>query len=64
HSPALTLIYEMTQRFLAAGLDCDSMTGEQSYKLRLATSSVQLYKLRVSVEQLAALATPELHAAS
>ena len=39
HSPALALIYEITQQSLAAGLDCDYMTGEQPYKMRLATSS-------------------------
>lgn len=58
HSPSLTLIYEVTRQSLAAGLSCDYMTGEQPYKLRLATSSMPLYKLRASVEQLAALAEP------
>src|SRR5262249_3594902 len=32
HSPALTLMYEVTRLSLAAGLDCDYMTGEQSYE--------------------------------
>jgi hypothetical protein len=31
------------------------MTGEQGYKLRLATSSMPLYKLQATPEQLAAL---------
>jgi len=54
HSPALSLIYEVTRKSLEAGLDCDYMTGEQPYKLRLATSAVQLYRLRANAEELAA----------
>lgn len=54
-SPGLTLIYEVTCRSLAAGMDCDYMTGEQPYKLRLATASVPLYRLRATWQQLAAL---------
>jgi hypothetical protein len=61
-SPAITLIYEVTRRSLAAGLYCDYMTGEHPYKMRLATSSVPLYRLRASPEQLAALGNN--HAAS
>ena len=53
HSPALALIYEITRQSLAAGLDCDYMTGEQPYKMRLATSAVPLYKVRASAEELA-----------
>jgi CelD/BcsL family acetyltransferase involved in cellulose biosynthesis len=55
HSPALALIYEITQRSLAAGLDCDYMTGEQPYKMRLATSSAPLYRVRATAGQLAAV---------
>ena len=55
HSPALGLIYEITRQSLAAGLDCDYMTGEQPYKMRLATNSVPLYRVRATPEQLAAL---------
>ena len=58
HSPALSLIYEITRRSLAADMDCDYMTGEQPYKLRLATSAVQLLQLRATAGQLAALAQP------
>ena len=54
-SPALTLIYEVTRQSLIAGVDCDYMTGEQPYKLRLATASVPLYRLRATAHQLAAL---------
>ena len=52
HSPALSLIYEVTRLSLACGHDCDYMTGEQPYKNRLATSSVPLYRVRASAEQL------------
>jgi CelD/BcsL family acetyltransferase involved in cellulose biosynthesis len=55
HSPALALIYEITRQSLADGLDCDYMTGEQPYKMRLATGSVPLYRLRATPKQLEAL---------
>jgi CelD/BcsL family acetyltransferase involved in cellulose biosynthesis len=60
HSPALALIYEVTRRSLASGLDCDYMTGEQPYKMRLATTSVPLYRVRATAEQLAAVGAREL----
>jgi CelD/BcsL family acetyltransferase involved in cellulose biosynthesis len=53
HSPALALIYEITRQSLAAGLDCDYMTGGQPYKMRLATNLVPLYRVRTTAEQLA-----------
>jgi CelD/BcsL family acetyltransferase involved in cellulose biosynthesis len=56
HSPALALIFEITRQSLANGLDCDYMTGEQPYKMRLATNSVQLYRVRATAEKLAASA--------
>jgi CelD/BcsL family acetyltransferase involved in cellulose biosynthesis len=55
HSPGLVLIYEITRQSLAEGLNCDYMTGEQPYKLRLATSSVPLHRLQATSEQLAAI---------
>lgn len=60
HSPALSLIYEATRLSLDAGMDCDYMTGEQPYKLRLATCSVPLLKLHATHQQLASLARPHL----
>jgi CelD/BcsL family acetyltransferase involved in cellulose biosynthesis len=54
-SPAITLIFEVTRQSLACGLNCDYMTGEQPYKLRLATSSLPLYRLKANPEQLASL---------
>src|SRR5262249_46513449 len=53
HSPALSLICEVTRRSLAEGLDCDYMTGDQPYKQRLATNSTPLYLVRASAQQLA-----------
>jgi CelD/BcsL family acetyltransferase involved in cellulose biosynthesis len=55
HSPALALIYEITRQSLAEGLDCDYMTGEQPYKLRLAKSSMPLYRVQATCEELAAV---------
>lgn len=55
HSPALALIFEITRQSLAEGMDCDYMTGEQPYKMRLATSSVALYRVRATADQLAAM---------
>jgi len=60
HSPALALIYEITRQSLASGLDCDYMTGEQPYKMRLATNSVALYKVRATSEALAAMGAKRL----
>jgi len=54
YSPAVSLLYEVTRLSLAGGLDCDYMTGEQPYKLRLATASVPLYRLCATVEELRA----------
>jgi CelD/BcsL family acetyltransferase involved in cellulose biosynthesis len=56
HSPALALIYEITRQSLADGLDCDYMTGEQPYKMRLATNSVPLWRLKATAEELGAVA--------
>jgi CelD/BcsL family acetyltransferase involved in cellulose biosynthesis len=48
YSPGIALLYEATCQTLAAGLDCDYMTGEQPYKLRFATGSVPLYKVEAA----------------
>ena len=55
-SPAMVLIHEVTRQSLASGMDCDYMTGEQGYKLRLATGATGLYRLRATAQQLAGLA--------
>ena len=54
HSPGMTLIHEVTRQSLEAGLDCDYMTGEQPYKMRLATRIEALYRVRATTQQLAA----------
>lgn len=53
HSPALALIFEITRQSLAARLECDYMTGEQAYKMRLATNSMPLYRVRATAEDMA-----------
>lgn len=45
YSPGTVLVYEVTRRTLAEGLDADFMTGEQSHKLRMATAVAPLYKV-------------------
>jgi CelD/BcsL family acetyltransferase involved in cellulose biosynthesis len=52
-SPGVALIYEVTARTLAEGLECDYMTGEYGYKNRLATAMVPLLRVEASAEQLA-----------
>lgn len=46
-SPGAALLFEVTRLALQDGLSCDYMTGEQPYKLRLATGSVPLYRVHV-----------------
>jgi CelD/BcsL family acetyltransferase involved in cellulose biosynthesis len=55
-SPALSLIYQVTQESLEVGLTCDYMTGKQPYKLRLAKDCVPLYRMKASAEQLSVIA--------
>jgi hypothetical protein len=45
YSPGTALLFEITRRSLAEGLDCDYMTGEQPHKRRFQTSSVPLYRV-------------------
>ncbi len=55
YSPGMVLMYEVTRRSLRDGLECDFMTGEQGYKLRLATSVVPMYWAEASSDTLAML---------
>ena len=55
-SPGTALLFEVTRQSLAEGLDCDYMTGTQSQKQRFATSSVPLFRVEASAEQLARIA--------
>jgi CelD/BcsL family acetyltransferase involved in cellulose biosynthesis len=45
YSPGVALLFEATRLSLAEGLTCDYMTGEQDYKLRLASGAVPLARV-------------------
>lgn len=51
-SPGQVLLFEIAAQSLAEGLDCDFMTGEYPYKLRLATDLVPLYRVSASGQEL------------
>lgn len=53
YSPGTALLFEVTSRSLAEGLDCDYMTGEQPHKLRFMTSTVPLFRVAASAQALA-----------
>jgi len=55
-SPGSTLLFEVSRRSVEQGLDCDYLTGEQPYKLRLANGLMRLYRVEASATQLAAIA--------
>jgi CelD/BcsL family acetyltransferase involved in cellulose biosynthesis len=57
-SPAMALIHRVTYDSLQSGMDCDYMTGEQGYKLRLATGTTKLFRLKAKPDELAALWQP------
>jgi len=52
YSPGLTLLHHVVNESLAAGLNCDFMTGAQPYKLRLATAEAPLYRVTATPEDL------------
>jgi CelD/BcsL family acetyltransferase involved in cellulose biosynthesis len=51
-SPGQVMIFDVTRESLAEGLDVDFMTGEYSYKNRLATAMVPLFQVVASAEQM------------
>jgi len=51
YSPGLALLYEITARSLAEGLNCDYMTGEYPYKLRLSNASHKLFRLELEADE-------------
>ncbi len=57
-SPGTVLLFAATAESLREGMRCDYMTGEQDYKLRFATGSVPLWRLKASSEQLRGEAEP------
>jgi hypothetical protein len=58
-SPGVSLANEMLEDSLARGLDFDFMTGEQPYKLRLASGAVPLFRVAASSERLAEIGRRE-----
>lgn len=56
HSPGAALMFEVTRLSLAAGLDCDYLTGEQEHKNRLTSTRVPLFRVQASADQVAAFA--------
>ena len=56
YSPGTALLFEVTWRSLAEGLECDYMTGTQRQKLRFSTGSIPLFRAEASAKQLAQIA--------
>lgn len=54
-SPGQVMIFDVTRESLAEGLDVDFMTGEYSYKNRLATAMVPLFRVNASALQMSLL---------
>ena len=52
YSPGIELLFEATRRSLEEQLDFDFMTGEQPYKMRIATAVAPLYRVEASAEEL------------
>ena len=52
YSPGIELLFEATRRSLQEQVDFDFMTGEQPYKMRIATAVSPLYRVEASAEQL------------
>jgi hypothetical protein len=52
-SPGQVMIFDVTRESLAEGLDVDFMTGEYSYKNRLATAMIPLFRVLATPRQIA-----------
>jgi CelD/BcsL family acetyltransferase involved in cellulose biosynthesis len=50
-SPGQVLLYESSLQTLAENLDCDFMTGEYPYKMRLANDAVPLVRIELSAAE-------------
>jgi CelD/BcsL family acetyltransferase involved in cellulose biosynthesis len=50
-SPGQVLLFETSAEVLSENLDCDFLTGEYPYKMRLANHSVPLMRLEASAEE-------------
>ncbi|MBV9669832.1 MAG: GNAT family N-acetyltransferase [Acidobacteriales bacterium] len=55
YSPGMVLLYEISRRALALGLTCDYLTGDQPYKMRMATGVSHLRRLDATLDELRAL---------
>jgi CelD/BcsL family acetyltransferase involved in cellulose biosynthesis len=52
YSPGVSLLFEATRRSLEQGLNFDMMTGEQAYKLRIASERQELFQVNATAAQL------------
>lgn len=51
-SPGTSLLFEVVRRSLEQGISVDLMTGEQPYKMRMAESTQDLFKVSASVSEM------------
>lgn len=52
YSPGISLLFEVARGALEQGLSFDLMTGEQSYKLRVAQTTADLFRVEASAKEL------------
>jgi len=52
YSPGVSLLFEISRRTLDEGLSFDLMTGEQSYKMRIAKSAQDLFEVKATSAQM------------
>ena len=52
YSPGVSLLFEIARRSLEQGLNLDLMTGEQAYKMRLASAAQDLFEVKASAAEL------------
>lgn len=52
YSPGISLLFEIARRSLEQGLTFDFMTGEQSYKMRIAQQAEDLFQVNASADDL------------
>jgi CelD/BcsL family acetyltransferase involved in cellulose biosynthesis len=55
YSPGVSLLFEISRRSLEQGLSFDLMTGEQSYKMRIAQSAQDLFEVKATAAELRAI---------
>jgi CelD/BcsL family acetyltransferase involved in cellulose biosynthesis len=60
YSPGVSLLFEIARRTLEQGLSFDLMTGEQSYKMRIAPTAQPLFQVNASAGQLRQLVSESL----